>query len=223
MTKTVKWSRYLWLSLLCFSFFLLELVSIFGIEMLFLRVDVWAYTPDQRARHSLITAALWAAAMAALLLYARRRYGFPTRAGIRQKSSARDWAAALLCLAGCKVMTFIDWQTLKIIGEARGKTALQFCAQYLYYLLEVGLVCLILLWGQKAFEVKLGRQSGFPFGGLVLAASWGAFHFISRGVGLELWNGVSCMIFSLLAGVVYVRMKKRFFYAYALIAVGYLL
>ena len=60
-------------------------------------------------------------------------------------------------------------------------------------------------------------------GGLVLAASWGAFHFISRGVGLELWNGVSCMIFSLLAGVVYVRMKKRFFYAYALIAVGYLL
>ena len=88
MTKTVKWSRYLWLSLLCFSFFLLELVSIFGIEMLFLRVDVWAYTPDQRARHSLITAALWAAAMAALLLYARRRYGFPTRAGIRQKSSA---------------------------------------------------------------------------------------------------------------------------------------
>ena len=223
MTKTVKWSRYLWLSLLCFSFFLLELVSIFGIEMLFLRVDVWAYTPDQRARHSLITAALWAAAMAALLLYARRRYGFPTRAGIRQKSSARDWAAALLCLAGCKVMTFIDWQTLKIIGEARGKTAFQFCAQYLCYLLEVGLVCLILLWGQKAFEVKLGRQSGFPFGGLVLAASWGAFHFISRGVGLELWNGVSCMIFSLLAGVVYVRMKKRFFYAYALIAVGYLL
>lgn len=178
MTKTVKWSRYLWLSLLCFSFFLLELVSIFGIEMLFLRVDVWAYTPDQRA---------------------------------------------LLCLAGCKVMTFIDWQTLKIIGEARGKTAFQFCAQYLYYLLEVGLVCLILLWGQKAFEVKLGRQSGFPFGGLVLAASWGAFHFISRGVGLELWNGVSCMIFSLLAGVIYVRMKKRFFYAYALIAVGYLL
>ena len=117
MTKTVKWSRYLWLSLLCFSFFLLELVSIFGIEMLFLRVDVWAYTPDQRARHSLITAALWAAAMAALLLYARRRYGFPTRAGMRQKSAARDWAVALLCLAGCKVMTFIDWQTLKIIGD----------------------------------------------------------------------------------------------------------
>ena len=42
MTKTVKWSRYLWLSLLRFSFFLLELVSIFGIEMLFLRVDVWS-------------------------------------------------------------------------------------------------------------------------------------------------------------------------------------
>ncbi|MBC5581711.1 hypothetical protein H8S23_09345 [Anaerofilum sp. BX8] len=223
MIKNLKWTRYLWLSLLCFSFFLLELAAIFGIEKLFLGVDVWAYTPAQRAQHSLITAALWAAAIAVLLLVSCRRYGLPAEREAGRKSSARDWAAALLCLAGCKVMTWIDWHTLKVIGEARGKTAYEFCAQYLYYLLEVALVCLILFYGQKAFEVKLGRESGFPFGGLVLAASWGAFHFISRGVGLEIWNGVSCMIFSLLAGVIYLKMGKRFFPAYLLIAVGYLL
>jgi len=121
------------------------------------------------------------------------------------------------------VLTFIDWHTLKIIGESRGQDMSRIVTQYIYYMFEAGLVLLIILYGQKAAEVLLKRESGIPFGGIVLALTWGSFHFISRGVGLELWNGISCMIFSVLSGFMYLKVKRRPAYSYLLIAVGYLL
>ena len=43
------------MSLLSFSAFLLEYVSIFVIEGFFLHVDIWNYTPYQRSIHCIIT------------------------------------------------------------------------------------------------------------------------------------------------------------------------
>ena len=74
-------------------------------------------------------------------------------------------------------MTFIDWHTLKIIGEAQGKNIFQFCAQYLYYIFEVVLVVLIIIYGQKAIETLLKKESLIPFGGIILAMTWGGFSF----------------------------------------------
>ena len=65
-------------------------------------------------------------------------------------------------------MTFIDWHTLKIVGEAQGKTIFQFCAQYLYYIFEVMLVILIIIYGQKAIESLLQKESPIPFGGIIM-------------------------------------------------------
>ncbi len=66
-------------------------------------------------------------------------------------------------------MTFIDWHTLKIIGEAADKSIGYFLCQYIYYLFEVALVLCILMFGQKAFDLLIKRESHIPFGGLVLA------------------------------------------------------
>ena len=44
MVKEVKWTKYLWLSLLSFGAFMLELLSIFAIEVIFLHVDIQNYT-----------------------------------------------------------------------------------------------------------------------------------------------------------------------------------
>ena len=41
----------------------------------------------------------------------------------------------------------------------------------------------------------------------------GAFHFVSRGVGLEIWNGISTMIFSVLSGVMYLRLNRKCLYS----------
>lgn len=224
MKKEASWRKYLWISLIGFAAFLLEYFTIFIIDGWLLHVDIRNYTPHQRGVHCIITAAVWLVVIIIMLAYTRKRYGFPAIIGSQTgKITSRDWAVTLACFAGCKVLTFLDWHTLKVIGEAKGKDMFQFCSQYLYYFMEVGLVLLIIVYGQKTAEILLGRDSNLPFGGMLLALTWGGFHFVSRGVGLEVWNGISCMIFSILSGIMYLKVRKNICYSYLLIALGYLL
>ncbi len=147
MKKEANWKNYLWIGLIGFLAFLLEYFTIFVIDGWLLNVDIFNYTPHQRGVHCIITAAVWLAVIIGMLAYTRTQYGFPVRIGGRtEKIAARDWAAALACFAGCKILTFLDWHTWKVIGEAKGKDVFQFCSQYLYYLLEVGLVLLIIVY-----------------------------------------------------------------------------
>ena len=60
MVKEVKWTKYLWLSLLSFGAFMLELLSIFAIEVIFLHVDIQNYTMQQRSIHCIIMVFMWA-------------------------------------------------------------------------------------------------------------------------------------------------------------------
>jgi hypothetical protein len=41
---------------------------------------------------------------------------------------------------------------------------------------EVMLVILIIIYGQKAIETLLKKESPIPFGSIILAVTWGAFH-----------------------------------------------
>ncbi|MPM75807.1 NAD(P)H-hydrate epimerase [bioreactor metagenome] len=103
----------------------------------------------------------------------------------------------------------------------KNKNLVYFAVQYSYYICEIGLMCLIIVYGQKAFETLIRKSSEIPFGGVVLALTWGAVHFFSRGI--DIWNGVSCMIVSILSGIMYLRLKKNLGYSYIFIALGYLL
>ncbi len=223
MAREVKWTKYLWLSLLLFGAFMLEYFSIFVIEFMILHVDIWNYTANQRSVHCMIMVFIWAVVIVMALFFSQKYYHFPSRENKEDHPSLKNWVITFACLICCKILTFIDWHTLKVFGEVQGKNAYQFCAQYLYYLFEVMLVTLIIMYGQKAIETLLKKESPIPFGGIILAVTWGAFHFVSRGVGLEIWNGISTMIFSVLSGVMYLRLNRKCLYSYLFIAVGYLL
>jgi len=223
MVREVKWTKYLWLSLLLFGAFMLEYFSIFVIEFMILHVDIWNYTANQKSVHCIIMVFIWAVVVVMVLFFSRKYFHFPSRKDKEDKLSLKNGIIAFACLIGCKILTFIDWHTLKVVGEVQGKNKYQFCAQYLYYIFEVMLVLLIIIYGQKAFETLLKKESPIPFGGMILAVTWGAFHFVSRGVGLEIWNGISTMIFSVLSGVMYLSLNKKCLYSYLFIAIGYLL
>lgn len=219
----VKWTKYLLMSLLSFSSFMLEYFSIFVIEVPLMNADISNYTPYQKSMHCVIMACLWLIVIAAILLYTHKYYDFPTKTNKADKISLKEWIVTLVCLIFCKIITFIDWHTLKVIGEFQEKNLFEFSTQYLYYVFEVGLVLLIIIYGQKAIEALLKRESSIPFGGIILAVTWGAFHFVSRGAGFEIWNGISAMIFSVLSGLMYLNLKRKYLYSYLFIAIGYLL
>lgn len=213
--------KYLWLSLITFMAFLLEYFALFVIEMLVLKMDIMHYTAHQRSVHHWIMVVLWLIYLGLILLYTYKQHSFSIFD--RKKKSSNNILIVLICFVGCKIMTFLDWHTLKVIGEAHGKTYFQFISQYMYYILEVVIVLLIIIYAQKAFDIFIKKESSTPFGGIVLALTWGMFHFVSRGVGLEIWNGISCMIFSILAGIMYVKLDRDYLYSYLFIALGYLL
>ena len=98
--------------------------------------------------------------------FSRKYYHFPERGNKRDKISLKNWIVTFACFIGCKIITFIDWHTLKFVGETQGKTVFQFCVQYLYYIFEVMLVILIIIYGQKAIETLLKKESPIPFGRL---------------------------------------------------------
>ncbi len=223
MVKEIRWTKYFWLSLLSFGAFMLELLSIFIIEVPLLHVDIQNYTAHQRSIHCIIMSFIWAVFIGMLLLFSKKHYRFPMGRIQEDKISLKNWIVTLVCFIGCKLLTFIDWHTLKVIGEAQGKTIFQFSAQYLYYIFEVMLVILIIIYGQKAIETFLKKESSIPFGGIILAMTWGIFHFVSRGVGIEVWNGISAMIFSALSGEIYLKLNRRWLHSYLFIAMGYLL
>lgn len=223
MAGEIRWTKYLWMSLLSFGAFMLEYLSIFAIEVIFLHVDIQNYTTHQRSIHCIIMVFMWAVFIGVLLFFSKKHYRFPTSGKQEDKISLKNWIVTIACFIVCKILTFIDWHTLKVIGEAQGKTIFQFCAQYLYYIFEVMLVTLIIIYGQKAVETFLKKESTIPFGGVMLAMTWGMFHFVSRGVGIEIWNGISTIIFSVLSGEIYLKLNRKWLHSYFFIAMGYLL
>ena len=222
MNKNNIWTKYLWLCLFVFGAFLLEYFSLFIIEMLILQMDLSNYTASQRSIHHLIMVLIWIIYICSILFYSKKLYKFPPN-NKKANILTKDWIITFLCLAGCKIMTFIDWHTLKVIGEIQGKNVFQYIAQYMYYIVEVVIVLLIIIYGQKAFESLLKKETAIPLGGIVLAMTWGIFHFVSRGVGIEVWNGVSCIIFSILSGIMYLKLDRNYLYSHLFIAIGYLL
>ena len=86
MERDVKWTNYLWLSLLSFGAFMLEFFSIFVIESAFLNVDIWNYTANQRSIHHIIMVFMWAVVIAMLLFFLRNTLIFHL-AEIKRKKS----------------------------------------------------------------------------------------------------------------------------------------
>lgn len=127
-------------------------------------------------------------------------------------------AAALAVV--CIVLNAIDWGTLKIVGEFEKKGPLLSCFQYLYYLFGIGLVLLIVIFGQRFAEGLLGQESRIPFGGILLCCTWGMVHILSKG---SLQAGLGTMIFALLYGVIYLLLNRNTKCAYAAMALAFVL
>lgn len=216
--------KYFYLSIFCFIVLAsLELFSLGVIEPFLFGYYYSDYTIFQKGLHSLITSLLWAISIMGIIRY-RSKLDSEIRTKENEDVTNLGFFIFICLLFFCKVITYIDWGTLKIIGEIRTKENLYLViTQYIYYIFEVALVSMIIIYAQKSIDSSpnLSCPKLFPFGGLVLSLTWGAFHFISNGI--DLWNGISCMLFSLLAGMAYQITKQNEKYLLCFVMIGYLI
>ncbi|MCJ1697911.1 hypothetical protein MT349_19180 [Rathayibacter caricis] len=202
-------------ALIVFAVFAWELV-------VFLLLDpLLGSGPRAGLQHQLITAAGWG--MGGVLL-ARTA----VRSSVIADRSARDpaissptvrvgivVAAAVLAIA---VRAFAFGE-VKIAGELAGNGAdpLATVVLLLYYLTEAFLIVLLILFAQRAGVAWFGHPA-LPWGGVLLALTWGVMHLFLQGLS----GGLYAIIASVLYGLIVVHGPRRIPAVFAIVALAFI-
>ncbi len=196
---------FLWYALYAFAGLGIELVLVGAVEpVLFGGVSANDYNTVQKIIHLVITSACWGGIAWVLIKGSKNKLGFDVLGcyEVKRVNVILSMAAVIVCI----ILNFFDWKTLKIIGEFQSKEPVVFIFQYIYYFFEVGLVFLIVAFGQKFMEELLKRKSRIPFGGIALCCTWGTVHILTKG---SIYTGLGVMVFALIYGVIYILLNRN--------------
>jgi hypothetical protein len=186
-------SDFLYLALYAFAGFAFELVLAFLIEPA-LGLSIDSLTTGQSIIHWLVTCLVWLVVSIVLVRVAKNKYGFDIWEA-REPMKGWQYAAAALGIVVMTCAQYLDWGGFKPLLELEEQGPLKFVFQYVYYFFETVLFSLIIIFGQRACEIWFKRKN-VPYGGIVLALTWGLGHILSKGsvaVGLLSAVGVFLM------------------------------
>ncbi|MBQ3409519.1 MAG: hypothetical protein IJH12_10000 [Clostridia bacterium] len=107
---------------------------------------------------------------------------------------------------------------MKIINEFNELGIVKFIFQYAYYFFEVVLIMLTISFGQRFFE-GISKSKVIPFGGIVLACTWGLMHILTQSFATGIFAFVSAIIY----GIVYLQLNKDSKYSYFIILLMFIL
>lgn len=171
--------------------------------------------------HWVLTSLCWGICCLLLVKAAKRRHGFDVFAP-QKRMAVWQWCAVAVIFAAMLVVSYIDWNGSKVLKEWRYNGWLKFIFQYIYYVFETGLVVLIIVFGQKAFEKWLhnGRSVVIPYGGILAGVTWGLVHALTKG---SLSTGLSLMLISIGYGAVYLLCNRDVKKAYLWILLMFVL
>lgn len=199
--KKLGW-KYLVLALCAFAGLGGEAILAFGLEPLLYGCTMAQWSTVQSISHWLLTCALWGGVMVWLVRRANK-LGFDLfRKG--EPMTVPRWVLVGMCIVFSLAVSYLDWHGFKVIKEFRANGWLKFIFQYLYYFFETGLVTLIIVFGQKAFESWFGHEN-FPYGGILAALTWGLAHVLTKG---SLMAGLVSALGGFLYGVSYLLVKR---------------
>ena len=217
-SKKFSWD-YLWYALYAFAGVGVEIVLLSLLEpMLFGGISSSNYSEIQRIIHWLLTSLCWGTIAILLVRNAKKKLSLDVISKV--KPTKQGLIIGIVLVLICIALNAFDWGTLKVIGEFQKKGILLFIFQYIYYLFEVVLVFLIVVFGQKFFETLVKTTSLIPWGGLVLCCTWGAVHILTKG---SISTGISVMIFAFLYGVIYLLLNRNSRYAYWAMVIAFII
>lgn len=189
-----------------------------GIEILLMLLETNLYgnahetwTGTQNIIHWTITCLIWGALGLAL---AKQLPAKP-----EGNVAKTNWALAVVIIAMSIIYTSLVWRGFKPVMEFFNLGAGEFFVQYVYYAFESLLILMIIAHGQSAFERWFGKARFVPFGGALLAITWGLIHIFTQGGS----TGIYTVVQSLLYGSVYLALNKEYKTAYVAIALMFML
>lgn len=209
---------YLLLAMLAFAGLGMEIVLGLGIEPLLFGAQVGQWTAIQNVIHWVVTCIIWVTVGLLLLNYAEQKLGL----NLLEESEPMNviqWGIVGALLIFKLAVSIMEWNGSKVLKEFIYNGLMKFIFQYAYYVVEVGMVCLIILFGQMAFERLIGGMN-FPYGGLLLAITWGLAHSMTKG---NIMAGFSGMLSAFIFGLVFLLTNRDLSKSYLIILIMFIL
>ena len=209
--------NYILLVLAAFGGLILEVLIAYGIEPFLYGGQMAQWSEIQVITHWVIICIAWGIIGSVLVRFAKKRYGFdPFARG--EKVRAWQWILTVVLVCGSLVISYRDWNGFKVLLEFQKLGLVRFIFQYVYYIFEMVLVTLILVFGQKACE-KWFKKENIPYGGIAIAITWGLGHFLTK----DFLTGLICTVSGLAYGGIYLLMNRDIRKTYLILWVMFVL
>lgn len=210
--------RYFEYVLLAFGGLGLEMIYAYFLEPLLYGHGMKEFTTAECVIHWTVTVITWGIAAWMIVRGAKKELGFQLNEGGKKWTLVGILASCIL--VGLMVfVNYLDVGGLKIIHEFRRLGTLKFIFQHLYYLMEVVLVSLIIIFGQKSME-SLFRGKNIPYGGIIVGITWGLAHWLTKGSVLI---GLEGLVLGFLFGAIYVLLGRDFKKTYIVLALTFII
>lgn len=216
--KKVKGMDYMWLALTAFLGLGMEALLAYLLEPLVYGSQMQEWTTAETIIHWILTCCIWGLFGYYVVKQSRRQCGFDLFFHT-EKIKAWQWGLTALCIIICLTSTWIDWNGSKVLQEFASNGMLKFVFQYIYYLFEVMLFMLIIVYGQKACEVWF-KRTNIPYGGIVVALTWGLAHWGTKG---SLFAGIYTALGGFCFGAVYLLLNRNIKLTYIALCIMFIL
>lgn len=176
------------------------------------------FTTTECVIHLSITMITWMIVAFLIVRSANKNLGFQLK-GTDSNRTLVGMIASCILIFLMLVVNYADVGNIKIIYEFRELGVLKFTFQHLYYLAEVVLFTLIIVFGQNALE-KLFHKKNLPYGGIIVGLTWGLAHWFTKG---SVWIGLEGLLIGFLFGAIYLFLDRDFKKSYIVLALAFIL
>lgn len=215
--KEIAGRKYMGLALFAVTGFCFEFILAFMLEPPVFGISINDYSTPQCIAHWIATCIVWGIVGWYLIATAKNKYNF----NVLKKGNCLvwwQWAIIAICIAASVCISYHNWSGFKVIREFMNLGLLKFIFQYIYYFFETMLITLILIFSQKAFE-KWFHRVYIPYGGILLALTWGIGHFVSK----DILTGILCLIVSFTYGSIYLLSNRDAWKTYVFVSMMFIL
>lgn len=212
-----KKPTYIILSAVALLSLLFELV-VLKCEQFVYEKEYYQFTITESIVHWVLVCVIWGF-VGSVLIYFTARVLKADFAHSSDKPSVPNLLVSIGMVLGVvvsKIFVFGGW---KLMTDFYRSGWFQFIFQYVYYIFEVFMLGMVVVFAQTACE-KFTKLDKIPWGGLVLALTWGLSHIITQS---SVAIGLAYTAYAVIYGLVYLLSEKNIYVFYSLALVMFLL